>query len=135
MQEPVVFTEFLVRRITQLWAQAAGLPERSPAQAPIERLACALSDYMSSLNPRASQSKKRKAPKPMKRHCGPNNAPSDYESDYPRDERAVPDRNATIASRRPGKLGPANRLVSPRPQRRNTRRDQDRAANLPGEDS
>jgi len=66
MQEPLLFTDFLDRRITQLWAQAAKLPESSPAQAHIERLACELSDYMSALNPRASHSKKRKTPKPTK---------------------------------------------------------------------
>jgi hypothetical protein len=44
-------TEFLIRRIGQLWAQAAGLPEKSPAQAHIEELACKLSDYVSSPTP------------------------------------------------------------------------------------
>jgi hypothetical protein len=42
-------TEFLIRRIGQLWTQAADLPERSPAQAHIEQLACKLSDYVSAL--------------------------------------------------------------------------------------
>jgi hypothetical protein len=42
-------TEFLVRRIGQLWEQAADLPERSPAQAHIEELACELSAYVCSL--------------------------------------------------------------------------------------
>ena len=42
-------TEFLIRRIGQLWTQAADLPERSPAQAHIEELACTLSDYVSAL--------------------------------------------------------------------------------------
>ena len=42
-------TEFLIRRIGQLWAQAAGLPEKSSAQAQIEELACKLSDYVSEL--------------------------------------------------------------------------------------
>ena len=42
-------TEFLIRRIGQLWAQAAGLPETSPAQAHIEELASKLSDYVSRL--------------------------------------------------------------------------------------
>jgi hypothetical protein len=45
-------TEFLIRRIGQLWAQAAGLPEKSPAQAHIEELACKLSDYVSGLHTR-----------------------------------------------------------------------------------
>src|SRR5436309_15826837 len=49
-------------------------------------------------------------------------------------DRAVLARNAIIAPRRPGKLSPTNWLVSPGPQRRNTRRDQDRAAKLSGED-
>jgi CelD/BcsL family acetyltransferase involved in cellulose biosynthesis len=57
MNEPVIHTEFLVRRITQLWAQAARLPERSPAQAHIEWLACELSDYVSGLNQRPSLQK------------------------------------------------------------------------------
>jgi hypothetical protein len=42
-------TKFLVRRHTQLLVQAADLPERSSAQAHIERLACKLSDYVSKL--------------------------------------------------------------------------------------
>ena len=42
-------TEFLIRRIGQLWAQAAELPERTPAQARVEELACKLSDYVSGL--------------------------------------------------------------------------------------
>jgi hypothetical protein len=42
-------TEFLIRRIGQLWTQAADLPERSAAQAQIEELACKLSDYVSGL--------------------------------------------------------------------------------------
>jgi hypothetical protein len=44
-------TEFLIRRIGQLWTQAAALPEKSPAQARIEELACQLSDYVSALYP------------------------------------------------------------------------------------
>ena len=43
-------TQFLIRRIGQSWTQAADLPERSPAQAHIEELACKLSDYVSALN-------------------------------------------------------------------------------------
>jgi hypothetical protein len=42
-------TEFLIRRIGQLWAQAAALPEKSAAQAHVEELACKLSDYVSAL--------------------------------------------------------------------------------------
>jgi hypothetical protein len=42
-------TEFLIRRIGQLWAQAAALPEKSAAQARVEELACKLSDYVSAL--------------------------------------------------------------------------------------
>ena len=42
-------TEFLVRRIGQLWTEAAGLPETSPAQAHIEELASKLSDYVSAV--------------------------------------------------------------------------------------
>jgi hypothetical protein len=42
-------TDFLIRRIGQLWTQAAALPEKSPAQAHIEELACKLSDYVSAL--------------------------------------------------------------------------------------
>jgi hypothetical protein len=42
-------TEFLIRRIGQLWAQAAGLPEKSAAQRHIEGLASELSDYVSRL--------------------------------------------------------------------------------------
>jgi len=48
MQAPFE-TEFLIRRIGQLWTQAAALPEKSPAQAHIEELACQLSDYVSAL--------------------------------------------------------------------------------------
>ena len=48
MQAPFE-TEFLIRRIGQLWTQAAALPEKSPAQAHIEELACQLSDYVSRL--------------------------------------------------------------------------------------
>jgi hypothetical protein len=40
-QEPVD-TEFLVRRIGQLWAEAANLPEKSPVQ---ERIAHWLGNY------------------------------------------------------------------------------------------
>ena len=47
MQEPD--TEFLIRRIGQLWAEAAGLPERSPAQKQVENLAGGLSDYVANL--------------------------------------------------------------------------------------
>jgi hypothetical protein len=39
MQAPFE-TEFLIRRIGQLWTEAAALPEKSPAQAHIEELAC-----------------------------------------------------------------------------------------------
>jgi hypothetical protein len=42
-------TEFLIRRIGQLWAEAAHLPEKSAAQRHIEELACELSDYVSRL--------------------------------------------------------------------------------------
>jgi hypothetical protein len=42
-------TEFLIRRIGQLWAQAARLPEKSAAQTRLEELACELSDYVSCL--------------------------------------------------------------------------------------
>ena len=42
-------TEFLIRRIGQLWSQAAGLPEKSTAQRHIEGLAGGLSDYVSRL--------------------------------------------------------------------------------------
>jgi hypothetical protein len=42
-------TEFLIRRIGQLWAEAAGLPEASPAQKHIEELASNLSGYVSHL--------------------------------------------------------------------------------------
>jgi hypothetical protein len=52
-------TEFLIRRIGQLWAQAAGLPEKSPAQAHIEELACKLSDYVSSPTPERCSSRGR----------------------------------------------------------------------------
>lgn len=48
MQAPFE-TEFLIRRIGQLWAQAAALPEKSPAQAHVEELAGKLSDYVSVL--------------------------------------------------------------------------------------
>jgi hypothetical protein len=48
MREPVD-TEFLVRRIGQLWAEAANLPEKSPVQERIEKLAGELSDYVSGL--------------------------------------------------------------------------------------
>jgi hypothetical protein len=47
-------TSFLVRRITQLWVEAADLPEKSHAQAHIEELACKLSDYVSRLPHEAS---------------------------------------------------------------------------------
>jgi len=50
---PAFETEFLIRRIGQLWLQAAGLPERSPMQAHIEELACKLSDYVSGIQTRA----------------------------------------------------------------------------------
>jgi len=46
LQEPVD-TEFLVRRIGQLWAEAANFPEKSPVQERIETLAGELSDYVS----------------------------------------------------------------------------------------
>ena len=39
-------TEFLDRRIGQLWAEANRLIEESPEQERIERLACELSDYL-----------------------------------------------------------------------------------------
>ena len=42
-------TEFLIRRIEQLWTQAARLPEKGAAQRHIEELACELSDYVSRL--------------------------------------------------------------------------------------
>ena len=42
-------TEFLIRRIGQLWSQAARLPEKSAGQTRIEELACNLSDYVSRL--------------------------------------------------------------------------------------
>ena len=42
-------TEFLIRRIGQLWTQAADLPEQSAAQAHIEALAGKLSDYVSAI--------------------------------------------------------------------------------------
>jgi len=42
-------TEFLVRRIGQLWAEAANFPEMSPVQERIETLAGELSDYVSGL--------------------------------------------------------------------------------------
>ena len=49
MREPVD-TEFLVRRIGQLWAEAANLPEKSPVQERIiEKPAGELSDYVSGL--------------------------------------------------------------------------------------
>ena len=48
LQQPVD-TEFLVRRIGQLWAEAANFPEKSPAQERIETLAGELSDYVSGL--------------------------------------------------------------------------------------
>ncbi len=57
-------TEFLIRRIGQLWTQAADLPERSAAQAQIEELACKLSDYVSGLsrnNGRAETRRRRKS--------------------------------------------------------------------------
>jgi len=57
-------TEFLIRRIGQLWTQAADLPERSAAQAQIEELACKLSDYVSGLyqkQPRAETRRRRKS--------------------------------------------------------------------------
>jgi len=47
--EALFETEFLIRRIGQLWSQAARLPEKSAAQTHIEELACALSDYVSRL--------------------------------------------------------------------------------------
>jgi hypothetical protein len=42
-------TEFLIRRIEQLWTQAARSPEKSAAQRHIEELAWELSDYVSRL--------------------------------------------------------------------------------------
>jgi hypothetical protein len=45
MQEPFD-TEFLIRRVGQLWTEAANLPESSPVQQHIETLALALSDYV-----------------------------------------------------------------------------------------
>ena len=47
--EALFETEFLIRRIGQLWSQAARLPEKSAAQTHIEELACELSDYVSRL--------------------------------------------------------------------------------------
>jgi hypothetical protein len=41
---------FLIRRIGQLWTEAANLPEGSAEQQRIEILACDLSDYVSALN-------------------------------------------------------------------------------------
>ena len=46
--------------------QAASLPERSPAQAHVEWLACELCDYVSGLNQRSSHSKKQRLRKQMK---------------------------------------------------------------------
>lgn len=48
MQTPVN-TEFLIRRIGQLWTEAANLPE-SPGQQRVENLACELSDYVAALH-------------------------------------------------------------------------------------
>jgi hypothetical protein len=49
VMEATCDTQFLIRRITQLWVQGAELPEGSPAQAHIEDLARKLSDYVSGL--------------------------------------------------------------------------------------
>jgi len=43
-------TGFLIRRLGQLWTEAANLPEGSAAQQRIETLACDLSDYVSALH-------------------------------------------------------------------------------------
>ena len=50
MRKKPVDTEFLVRRIGQLWAEAANFTEMSPVQERIETLAGELSDYVSGLH-------------------------------------------------------------------------------------
>jgi len=45
----VPLDKFLIRRIEQLWTQAARSPEKSAAQRHIEELAWELSDYVSRL--------------------------------------------------------------------------------------
>ena len=47
---PPFDTGFLIRRLGQLWTEAANLPEGSAAQQRIETLACDLSDYVSALH-------------------------------------------------------------------------------------
>ena len=56
-------TNFLIRRITQLWVEAAELPERSSAQAHIEGLARTLSDYVSVLSAPPSKTRRRRGDK------------------------------------------------------------------------
>ena len=53
----LVETEFLIRRIGQLWAQAGKLPARSPAQERVDALACDLSDYVWALHEKVLTSK------------------------------------------------------------------------------
>jgi hypothetical protein len=60
MKEPSE-TEFLIRRIGQLWAESACLPETSAAQQRIESLACELSDYVSALHDQASRANQRRS--------------------------------------------------------------------------
>lgn len=52
-------TAFLIRRIGQLWAEAANLPEGSAEQGSIETLASDLSDYVSALHEEATASQAR----------------------------------------------------------------------------
>jgi hypothetical protein len=52
-------TAFLIRRIGQLWAEAANLPEGSAEQERIETLACDLSDYVSALHEASTASQAR----------------------------------------------------------------------------
>ena len=59
MEEPRN-TEFLVRRIGQLWAEAARLPETSAAQQRVESLAGGLSDYVSGLSDKRRRTNKRR---------------------------------------------------------------------------
>lgn len=59
MEEPSDI-EFLVRRIGQLWAEAARLPETSTAHQRIESLACELSDYVSGLDDKRRRANKRR---------------------------------------------------------------------------
>jgi len=58
MEEPSD-TEFLVRHIGQLWAEAVRLPETSVQQR-VENRACRLSDYVSGLSDKCRRANKRR---------------------------------------------------------------------------